>query len=90
MKAEGEVLACSAGEDWQSLARLGCRVHCEEGGLKQRFYILFYKCVIQSDFIKTTYFIHRRDLMFSYERLSIFLSELNSASAYISNIVDRS
>ena len=86
MKAEGEVMTCSAGEEWQSLARLGCRVHCEEGGLKQRFYILFYK----SDFIKTTYFIHRRDLMFSYERLSIFLSELNSASAYISNIVDRS
>ena len=88
MKAEGEVLACSAGEEWQSLARLGCRVHCEEGGLKQRFY--FINTVLQSDFIKTTYFIHRRDLMFSYERLSIFLSELNSASAYISNIVDRS
>ena len=88
MKAEGEVLACSAGEEWQSMARLGCRVHCDEGGLKQRFY--FINTVLQSDFIKTTYFIHRRDLLFSYERLSIFLSELNSASAYISNIVDRS
>ena len=88
MKAEGEVLACSVGEEWQSMARLGCRVHCDEGGLKQRFY--FINTVLQSDFIKTTYFIHRRDLMFSYERLSIFLSELNSASAYISNIVDRS
>ena len=88
MKAEGEVLACSAGEEWQCLARLACRVHCDEGGLKQRFY--FINTVLQSDFIKTTYFIHRRDLMFSYERLSIFLSELNSASAYISNIVDRS
>ena len=88
MKAEGEALACSVGEEWQSMARLGCRVHCEEGGLKQRFY--FINTVLQSDFIKKTYFIHRRDLLFSYERLSIFLSELNSASAYISNIVDRS
>ena len=53
MKAEGEVLACSVGEEWQSMARLGCRVHCEEGGLKQRFY--FINTVLQSGFIKTIF-----------------------------------